>query len=249
MIKESILFYKILVISVIILFAGVAVQPGIASFYSKGETDVEPKDYLFNTIIDIANNPDIKNIFKHNNYQIFSSDYEYKRLFSQISFKRPGLLFGTLFTKPSTTYDYLDKCYNKGIEITNIVGEDKALEMIESIKVIDTRVFDELNESILNNGELSDRLVLLQEMNKEYVSSGLSLDFPIICSILVILLLVSFIPYEFLLFLFEIFRIFNENSIISDIIYFVMLPYIYIVIGIPYLLLGFFKCGENNLLY
>ena len=51
------------VVGITILFLGVGIQPAIATVESKEDfIDVEPKDYLFQTIIDIANNPDVKDI-------------------------------------------------------------------------------------------------------------------------------------------------------------------------------------------
>ena len=48
-------------VAVIILFLGLAIQPSVA-VQPETDIDIEPKDYLFQTIIDIANNPDVKDI-------------------------------------------------------------------------------------------------------------------------------------------------------------------------------------------
>jgi hypothetical protein len=50
------------VVGITILFLGVGIQPAIATVTPTKVVDFEPKDYLFQTIIDITNNPDVKDI-------------------------------------------------------------------------------------------------------------------------------------------------------------------------------------------
>ena len=52
----------LIVVGITILFLGVTVQPAIATIKPEIEIDIEPKDNLFQTIIDIANIPDVKDI-------------------------------------------------------------------------------------------------------------------------------------------------------------------------------------------
>ena len=223
--------YKKILISfgITILFLGVGIQPAIATVEPKEDIkDVEPKDYLFQTIIDIANNPDVKELFEQYEYDLLKVD-KARSIYRKILFRNPRLFFNTLLTKPSITYDYLDKSYNKGIEITNIIGNDIVLEMIESIGVTDIEIFDKLNKIIMNDEELSDRISILKEINKELNPDDTSLEdfpYPIICSILMIILL----PVIFLwLFLSLIYNVVNEIAnifygfldIIDNIIYFI----------------------------
>jgi len=95
----------------------------------------------------------------------------------------PGY-FETLFTKPSLSIEYLEKCYNKGIEITNILDEDIVLEIIENDEVTDRKLFDEFKNIITKDEELSNRLEILKEMNSELKSVSPFEEHPIICSIL-----------------------------------------------------------------
>ena len=136
------------------------------------------------------------------------------------------------------TYDYLDKSYNKGIEITNIIGDDNVLEMIESIGVTDTEIFDKLNDIIMNDEELSDRLATLKEMNKEYVSD-LSWDFPIICGILTLIFIYEGLKLGFfwhLLFNYEMKP--NTQGILA-----ILLLKTFIIIGFSIGLIVEFDCG------
>ncbi len=153
-----------LVMIVILLFVGVAVQPSIATV--KQEVDVEPKDYLFQTIIDIVNNPNVKNLLEQYKYELFKVDID-RSVYRKIFFKNPRLFSSLIFTKPSLSIEYLEKCYTRGIEITSIIGEDKALEMIESIRIINLKVFDELSNIFTRNEELSKRISAFQVLNKD----------------------------------------------------------------------------------
>jgi hypothetical protein len=140
--------------------------------------EIEPKDYLFETIVAIANNPEVKELFEEYDYKSFISDYNYKGIFIQILFNNPKLLFSNLFTKPKLTSDYLNSLFNEGREIVDIIGEDKALEMIKSIKFSNPEIVNELQNIVLNDEELSNRISTLGELNEESWE-----DTPIICAI------------------------------------------------------------------
>jgi len=184
---------KTLAVAVIILFIGLAIQPSIA-VQTETEIDIEPKDYLFQTIIDIANNPEVKNLLEKYGNDLFKVDID-RNVYRKLFLRNPRLMFNTLFTKPSMTIEYLDRCYNKGIEITNIIGEDKVIEIIKNAEVTDTKLFNEINDIITNDEELSSRIETLKEMNTES-NSILGYPYPIICSILGLLAIPFFIFYD-----------------------------------------------------
>jgi len=182
---------KGLVFTIILLFIGVAIQPGISTNTIQDEkTDVDAKDYLFQSIIDISNNPDIKNLFGQlkQNHRIFTSDYDYKDVFLQILLKKPRLLKSMLFTRPEMTYEYLEANYNRGLEIVDILGEKETSKIVESVKITNPELFNELKNIFLNDGELSDTISNLEKMNLDW-------DFPIICKIIFIILISLFILY------------------------------------------------------
>ena len=164
--KQRGLLSKTLVVGVIVLFIGLGVQPAFATFEPQKDIDVETNNYLFQTIIDIANNPEIKKLLEQHHNDLFKVDID-RSVYRKIFFRNPRLLFNMLFNKPSITYDYLDKCYNNGIEITNVLGEDKALEMIESIRITNLKVFDDFSNIFTGNEELSKRLSAFQVLNKD----------------------------------------------------------------------------------
>ena len=174
---------KTLAVAVIILFLGLAIQPSVA-VQPETELDIEPKDYLFETIIDIANNPEVKELFEEYGNNIYDLDYNYKGILLKILFNNPKLLFSKLFTKPKITSEYLNSVFNEGCEIVDIIGEDKALEMVKSVKFTNPDIVDDLHNIVLNDEELSNRFTTLTELNLGSLEEP-----PMICVILVILLL------------------------------------------------------------
>jgi hypothetical protein len=156
-----------LVVVVIFLFVGIGIQPAIANVELKKDIiDVETKNYLFQTIIDIVNNPDVKKLFKQYNNDLIKVDID-RGFYFEVLFRNPRTLHSMIFSKQSLTFEYLDKCYNKGSEITKIIGEDKVIEMIESIRISKPTVFYKLSNIITRNKDLSIRISTLQALNKD----------------------------------------------------------------------------------
>jgi len=195
---------KTLVMGIIILFVGVGVNPAFAVNIPEN-IEVEPKDYLFETIIEIANNPDVKELFEQYDYKIFTSDYDYKDVFSQLFLKKPKLLLNILFTKPSITYEYLNKSYNRGIKCVNILGEKQALKMTDSIKISNPDILNELNNIIKNDKELSNRISTLKIMNNDLKLDSPFMFYPIICAFMILICIPIFILLLFLTILGSIF--------------------------------------------
>ncbi|KYK21653.1 hypothetical protein AYK21_04590 [Thermoplasmatales archaeon SG8-52-2] len=188
------LLYKTLVAGVIFLFIGLGVQPAFAKVETEEEIiEVDPKDYLFQTIIDIANNPDVKELLEQYNHNLLTSDYDYNSVYRQLLLRNPRLLYSMLFTKPSITSKYLDKCYNNGIDVSNIIGEDKVLEIVDVIKISDTRIFNELNNIIMNDEELSGKIVILKEIKEESKYFTPWEYSPLFCFVLYLIMIVLFL--------------------------------------------------------
>ena len=189
---------KWLAVGIILLFIGVSFQPIIAektkiisveneSSYANVDFD-EAKEYLFQTLIAISNNQNVKELLKQNNHKAFNSDYDYKDVFLQILFKKPRLLKSMLFTKPKMTYEYLETNYNRGLELYNILGKEESLKIIESVKIVNPEFFNELNNIILNDKELYDKILTLGEINEILKSISYNMS---ICIILFICFLTS----------------------------------------------------------
>ena len=165
-------------------FTTVAQENKVSSNLSD-EPDVEPKDYLFQTIIDIANNPDVKNLLEQYKYDLFKVDID-RSVYRKLFLRNPRLMVSTLFTKPSMSVEYLKKCYSKGIEITKIIGEDKLLEITENVEVAEKELFVGLNNIITKDEEISNRIAILNKMNKD-IKLDTPWDFPVICTILLLI--------------------------------------------------------------
>ena len=180
---------KTLAVAVIILFLGLAIQPSLA-VQQETDIDIEPKDYLFQTIIDIANNPDVKNLLEHYKFDLFKVDID-RSVYRKLFFRNPRLMVNMLFTKPTMSVEYLNECYNNSVEIIDNIGEDKALEVIETLNTKDKRFSVELNNVISNDKELSDRISTLKEMNKHLKTDKPFPGVLILCAISMILLFLA----------------------------------------------------------
>ncbi|MCK5031204.1 MAG: hypothetical protein KAR64_07035 [Thermoplasmatales archaeon] len=151
-------------LGIILLFIGIAVQPGITTALLDEEINEEEKEYLFQTIIDVANNPDVKDLLKQNNHNKFNSDYDFKGLYSELLVKNPEIFASMLATKPSITQGYLDKIFNIGVEMVDIIGEEQLYEIQDTIMVSNTEVYGEVKNIIFNDEELSNRIDILFDL-------------------------------------------------------------------------------------
>jgi len=192
---------KGLAFAVVLLFIGVSFQSIIAekTISVEKESDYnnvdfeQAKEYLFQIIIDISNNPEVKQFLNEHKHDLITRDnnnYEYKNVIQKICSQNPKLLKSILFNKPKMTYEYLETNYNKGLELYNILWEEESLKIVESVKIANPELFNELKVIISNDKELSIKISNLKEMNNN-IKSNLDLwAFPIICSILFILILI-----------------------------------------------------------
>ena len=222
---------KVIVIGVITLFIVVGFQSAFAVEPNKSsaddtqvEEDIEPKDYLFETIIEIINNPDIKELIEEYSYNIFKIDYNFKGIYLQILFNNPKLLFSLISPKPKVTYDNLNSAYDDGCEVVDIIGWDKSLEVIKSVKFSNPDIVDEFHNIILDDEELSNRISILEELNEEDWD-----DTPIICAITMGILMGGLygtaIAYE----LIELFN--SSDSILLNMLLFGLWFFFYAVVS------------------
>ena len=207
---------KALTVAVILLFLGLAIQPSVA-VKTETELDIEPKDYLFQTIIDIANNPEVKELLEQYGNDLFKLDID-RSVYRKLLLRNPRLIFNTIITKPSMSIEYLTNCYNNGIEITDILGEDKVLEIIESVEVTNTKFYEKLNNIITNDDEISNQLARLTNINNALITKNDYKDNPLFCAILKILflglVLLFYYPWLLVLNLLETYGVFPLLSFI-----------------------------------
>jgi len=159
------LLSKTLVMCIVALFIGIGVQSAFATDIPEKE-EIEPKDYLFETIVVISNNPDVQDLLDEHK-DTFNLNFNNQYIFRQLFFKNPDLLCSMVFSKTKTTSKYLDDTYNQGIELVDIFGEKKTIEMLDSIELTNPKLLDDLNNIIMNDEELSSRISTLEELNNE----------------------------------------------------------------------------------
>ena len=122
--------------------------------------------------------------------------------------------------------EHLDFLYNIGLKMIDRLGEEKVSEILASVEIANPEVYEELNEVIMSNEELSERIFTLNEMNAK--SEEFVLGFPIICGILIVIYL---IPYEIL-------GVFAKLiGFISDPVFSIMLVFVTTAFGIIFILM------------
>jgi len=244
---------KTLVLGIVALFISVSYQPIIAektlSVEKESNNDnvsfEEVKEYLFQTLIDISNNQRVKEFLNEHKHDLITNNnnnYNYKNAVKKILLQKPKLLKSILFTKPKMTYEYLEKNYNKGLDIIDILGEEESLDIVESVKIVNPELLVELKNIIANDEKLSNRISVLEEMNNNLISKLNFSDNPIICNILAILFLPVAISATLYIFIKHFFFNFIRRHLL--IIIFLAIPFIIILIyGLPiFVLLALFGC-------
>lgn len=244
---------RTLALGIVALFISVSYQPIIAektlSVEKESNNDnigfEDAKEYLFQTLIDISNNPKVKEFLNEHKLDLITNNnnnYNYENAVKKISLQNPKLLKSIFITKPKMTYDYLETNYNRGLEIVDILGEEESLDIMESVKIVNLDLFIELKNIIANDEKLSNRISVLEEMNNNLISKLNFSDHPIICSILAILFLPVVISATLYIFIKHFFFNFIRRHLL--IIIFLAIPFITILIyGVPiFVLLGLFGC-------
>ena len=90
------------------------------------------------------------------------------------------------FTRPKMNAEYLNKAYKYGVEIVDVLGEDEALEMIESIECTNPQIFNDMTDIISNNPELNNRIEQLMALQCDCEDDfSIGWSFPVICLLLI----------------------------------------------------------------
>ena len=91
------------------------------------------------------------------------------------------------------SYDYLNFAYHQGIEVVKILGEEKSIEIVNSIKKTNPEIINDLTKILSNNEDLSLRISKLEIMNNEVKPDEPFEYDPIICAIFCSLTVLSVI--------------------------------------------------------
>jgi len=196
-----------LIIGITIMLIGVIIQPSIAKLQPKEEINTDPKEYLIQTLIDIINNPDVKEILEQSDIELIDRNINLREIFLKLLYGCPRVLISTLFTIPRFSTEYLDFVYNNGCEIVKIIGEEDALTIIESVKFKNPETFENINDVIEDNSELYEKIFTLSSINNDLKLDSPYPKRPIICATLTIIFVPLLIIGEIF---FELFRNFND---------------------------------------
>ena len=251
---------KTLALGIVALFICVSYQPIIAektvsvektSDYNNVDFE-QAKEYLFRTLVDISNNPEVKAFLNQHKRDLIinnNNNYDCRNAIQKIHKQNPRLLKSIIFTKPKMTYEYLEKNFNKGLEIVDILGEEESLKIAESVKISNPELFNELKNIIANDEELSNKISVLKEMNNNLEYKLGFWDHPIICSLLAIYGL----PAAILLYLFFIlFFLWFFSDLPSPLLFLllipfaIMSPFLIIDLLIREILIELFGCRDNE---
>jgi hypothetical protein len=229
---------KTLAFVIIFLIIGISIQPAIATIEPEEKIiDVEPKDYLFQTIIELANNQEVNNLLIQQKFNLFNVDID-QEIIRKIFFSNPRVIHSLMITKLANTQNNLNWIYNQGIHIIDIIGEDTALNILEQVKIKDKLVFEELNFIIEDDEVLYDNINNLVKLNSEMVPKNISdilsglvcgICIVIFIAILVTISLIN-IPVELVLNLLSIIPNENWNKFLTQINFFFIKLYVTMIL-------------------
>ena len=142
--------------------------------------EVNPKELLFQTIIDISNNQEIQKIIQNS-----ENREERGRFFN--------LVIGpSVFSSHVLTKKFLNNAYNLGRILSRNIDVSKMRLILERYQIINQETQEEIAAAIEGDAALSGKIEQLSTLNCDCGnddSAGWS--FPIICTLLVPLLAVS----------------------------------------------------------
>jgi hypothetical protein len=134
--------------------------------------EINQKELLFQTIVDIANNKEIQKV-------ILGSEITGKRFFG------PGMKFST-FTSPVLTEKSLKHAYTMGVLLTKIMSKSKMHLMIKQFQVNNQGVQKEINAVIEKDAKLKGKMTQLSNSKCDCGNDNTTTwTFPIICTLLI----------------------------------------------------------------
>jgi hypothetical protein len=155
----------------------VGYQTAQASNQKMINTEVNQKELLFQTIVDMANNKEIQRV-------VLGSELLSKR------FKDPGMRF-SVFTPPVLTEKFLKRMYTMGVILSKIISKSKIHSLLEQYQVSNQGIQKEINTVIEKDAKLKEEMTQLSSLSCDCENETTTpWDFPIICGILMLFLFV-----------------------------------------------------------
>ena len=220
--KYPLISISIAVVFLIIVasFTNVVGIQSIESSNNKITTDeVDQKDLLYQTIIDLVNNKEIQQIIQK--YQTSR-----KGFFNPIK-----KFFGLNY--PTITKNQLKKMYSIGLFLSRFISKSKIQSMIKEHQLISPEIQKEITAVIEKDATLDREMTQILnsgcDCDNEQTSSW---GFPILCSILNILMIIPLILFGFGSSLEALGLWFRLIGLIGYIITMITVPIIYTIINI-----------------
>jgi hypothetical protein len=134
-------------------------------------SEVDKKELLFQTILDIANNKEIQKV-------ILGSEITGKRFFD------PGMRF-SVFNHPVLTEKVLKRLYTMGVILSKTIGKSKMHSLLEQYPVSNQGVQKGINAVIEKDATLKAEMKQLSNLSCDCENVSTTVwNFPIICSLL-----------------------------------------------------------------
>jgi len=146
-------------------------------------SEIDQKELLFQTIVDIVNNKEIQKV-------ILGSEITEKRFFD------PGMRF-SVFNPPVLTEKFLKRMYTMGVILSKTIGKSKIHSMVEQYQVNNQGMQKEITAVIEKDATLNAEITQLSHSDCDCEKdSATDLDFPVICEILwYMFLTITIFPY------------------------------------------------------
>jgi hypothetical protein len=140
-------------------------------------SEIDQKELLFQTIVDIANNKEIQKV-------ILGSEIIGKR------FLDPSMRF-SVFTPPVLTEKFLKRMYTMGVILSKTISISKIHTLLEQYQVSNQAVQKEITAVIQKNAKLNGELTQLSELKCDCENENTTRlwHFPVVCILLTYLAL------------------------------------------------------------
>ena len=133
--------------------------------------EVDQKELLFQTIVDIANNKEIQKV-------ILGSEITGKRFFE------PGMRFST-FTPHVLTEKFLKRMYTMGVILSKTISKSRMQSIVQKYQVINPEMQHGIKDVIEKNPTLKGEITQLSNSDCECENENTTvLYFPVLCTIL-----------------------------------------------------------------
>jgi len=171
----------------------IGVQTVASSNRTLVENDIDQKELLLQTILDIANNKDIQKLIQKSD--IIGGKDRSLSLDANLLLFKSRVLFNVLLPPPPVlTKNYLKYAYNISIQLSRNLDESKIHSIIECYQVSNQWIQKEITNVIEKNDNLNSEITQLSNSNCDCQNNNITRlwNFPVLCTLLIPLFILSF---------------------------------------------------------